>query len=159
MERGGEQFVVRGDGWVRSAEDLEETVVAYRDGVPVLLRQLAETAAGTVEDGYLDLARRAPGDLSAAERRLVSVLFADLVAFTSYSEGRDPETVRETLTRYFEATREVIERHGGVVEKFIGDAVMAEWGAPRTNEDDAERAVRAGRRWYCGRSRCAEAFG
>ncbi len=78
-----------------------------------------------------------------AERRLVSVLFADLVAFTHYSEGRDPELVRETLTRYFEATREVIERHGGVVEKFIGDAVMAEWGAPRTNEDDAERAVRA----------------
>ena len=73
----------------------------------------------------------------------MSVLFADLVAFTSYSEGRDPETVRETLTRYFEATREVIERHGGQVEKFIGDAVMAEWGAPRTNEDDAERAVRA----------------
>ncbi|MEX1296856.1 MAG: AAA family ATPase, partial [Candidatus Limnocylindrales bacterium] len=70
-------------------------------------------------------------------------LFADLVAFTHYSEGRDPELVRETLTRYFEAAREVIERHGGQVEKFIGDAVMAEWGAPRTNEDDAERAVRA----------------
>ncbi|MEX1345785.1 MAG: adenylate/guanylate cyclase domain-containing protein, partial [Candidatus Limnocylindrales bacterium] len=66
---------------------------------------------------------------AGAERRLVSVLFADLVAFTSYSEGRDPELVRETLTRYFEATREVIERHGGTVEKFIGDAVMAAWGA------------------------------
>ncbi len=73
----------------------------------------------------------------------MSVLFADLVAFTHYSEGRDPELVRETLTRYFEATREVIERHGGVVEKFIGDAVMAAWGAARANEDDAERAVRA----------------
>ena len=84
-----------------------------------------------------------PTPEGGAERRLVSVLFADLVAFTSYSEGRDHEAVRETLTRYFEATREVIERHGGVVEKFIGDAVMAEWGAPRTNEDDAERAVRA----------------
>ena len=79
----------------------------------------------------------------AAERRLVSVLFADLVAFTSYSEGRDPETVRETLTRYFEATREVIGRHGGVVAKFIGDAVMAWWGATTSQEDDAERAVRA----------------
>ncbi len=71
------------------------------------------------------------------------MLFADLVAFTSYSEGRDPELVRETLTRYFEAAREVIERHGGVVEKFIGDAVMAAWGARSANEDDAERAVRA----------------
>jgi len=80
---------------------------------------------------------------TGAERRLVSVLFADLVAFTSYSEGRDPEFVRETLTRYFEATRHTIERHGGHVEKFIGDAVMAQWGAPRANEDDAERAVRA----------------
>jgi class 3 adenylate cyclase/tetratricopeptide (TPR) repeat protein len=80
---------------------------------------------------------------TAAERRLVSVLFADLVAFTSYSEGRDPEHVRETLTRYFEATREVIERHGGQVEKFIGDAVMAAWGAQLAHEDDAERAVRA----------------
>jgi class 3 adenylate cyclase/predicted ATPase len=78
-----------------------------------------------------------------AERRLVSVLFADLVAFTEYSEGRDPELVRETLSRYFEATRTVIERHGGRVEKFIGDAVMAAWGAPKANEDDAERAVRA----------------
>ena len=73
----------------------------------------------------------------------MSVLFADLVAFTSYSEGRDPELVRETLTRYFEATRHTIEHHGGHVEKFIGDAVMAQWGAPRANEDDAERAVRA----------------
>jgi class 3 adenylate cyclase/tetratricopeptide (TPR) repeat protein len=72
------------------------------------------------------------------------VLFADLVSFTRYSEGRDPEIVRDTLTRYFEATRSVIERHGGHVEKFIGDAVMAAWGAPRANEDDAERAVRAG---------------
>jgi len=80
---------------------------------------------------------------ATAERRLVSVLFADLVAFTEYSEGRDPELVRETLTRYFEATRHTIEHHGGRVEKFIGDAVMAAWGAQKANEDDAERAVRA----------------
>ncbi len=85
----------------------------------------------------------ASADGGTAERRLVSVLFADLVSFTSYSEGRDPELVRETLTRYFEATRHAIEHHGGRVEKFIGDAVMAAWGAPRANEDDAERAVRA----------------
>jgi class 3 adenylate cyclase len=80
---------------------------------------------------------------TAAERRLVSVLFADLVSFTTYSEGRDAELVRDTLTRYFEAARAVIEAHGGRVEKFIGDAVMAAWGAPTANEDDAERAVRA----------------
>ena len=78
-----------------------------------------------------------------AERRLVTVLFADLVGFTSMSEGRDPEHVRELLTRYFDLAREVVERHGGIVEKFIGDAVMALWGAPVAHEDDAERAVRA----------------
>ena len=84
-------------------------------------------------------ARPAP----VAERRLVSVLFADLVGFTTLSEGRDPETVRELLARYFEQAADVIGRYGGTVEKFIGDAVMAVWGAPTAHEDDAERAVRA----------------
>ncbi len=78
-----------------------------------------------------------------AERRLVSVLFADLVGFTTLAEGRTPRTTRELLTRYFELARDVIERYGGTVEKFIGDAVMAVWGAPTAHEDDAERAVRA----------------
>ena len=80
---------------------------------------------------------------SSAERRLVSVLFADLVGFTPFAEERDSEDVRETLTAYFDLAREVIERYGGTVEKFIGDAVMAVWGAPMAREDDAERAVRA----------------
>ena len=78
-----------------------------------------------------------------AERRLVSVLFADLVGFTTLSETRDPEEVRELLTRYFDTSRRLIARYGGTVEKFIGDAVMAVWGAPTAMEDDAERAVRA----------------
>ena len=79
-----------------------------------------------------------------SERRLVSVLFADLVGFTALSADRDPEETRELLTRYFDLSRDVIGRYGGVVEKFIGDAVMAVWGAPVAREDDAERAVRAG---------------
>ena len=78
--------------------------------------------------------------------RLVSVLFADLVGFTTASEARDAEDTRELLTRYFDTARTVIERYGGTVEKFIGDAVMAVWGTPVANEDDAERAVRAGAR-------------
>jgi len=84
-------------------------------------------------------------DLQAptSERRLVSVLFADLVGFTTLSEARDPEEVRELLTRYFDTCRTLIERYGGTVEKFIGDAVMAVWGTPVAREDDAERAVRA----------------
>jgi len=88
--------------------------------------------------------RPTSGDTGAvAERRLVSVLFADLVGFTSLADGRDPEETRELLTRYFELARETVERYGGTVEKFIGDAVMAVWGAPIAQEDDAERAVRA----------------
>ena len=79
-----------------------------------------------------------------AERRVCSVLFADLVGFTPLSESRDPEEVRELLSGYFDTARTVIDRYGGVVEKFIGDAVMAVWGTPTAGEDDAERAVRAG---------------
>ena len=84
-----------------------------------------------------------PASTPVAERRLVSILFADLVGFTTLSEGRDHEEVRELLSRYFDISREMIERYGGTVEKFIGDAVMAVWGAPTAHEDDAERAVRA----------------
>ncbi|MGZ4144318.1 MAG: AAA family ATPase [Actinomycetota bacterium] len=77
-----------------------------------------------------------------AERRIVSVLFADLVGFTTLSESRDAEEVRELLTRYFDTCRRLIELYGGTIEKFIGDAVMAVWGTPIAKEDDAERAVR-----------------
>ena len=85
----------------------------------------------------------APHAAGAAERRLVSVLFIDLVGSTGFAEGRDAEDVREMLTRYFDLASEVISRYGGSIEKFIGDAVMAVWGAPVAREDDAERAVRA----------------
>ena len=84
-----------------------------------------------------------PAGGPVAERRLVSILFADLVGFTTFSEGRDAEEVRELLSRYFELASDVVHRYGGTVEKFIGDAVMAVWGAPVAQEDDAERAVRA----------------
>ena len=73
----------------------------------------------------------------------MTVLFADLVGSTALAEGRDPEETRELLGRYIELARDVIARYGGTVEKFIGDAVMAVWGAPVAREDDAERAVRA----------------
>ena len=78
----------------------------------------------------------------ATERRLVSVLFADLVGFTALAADRDSEAVRDLLTRYFDRAREIVERYGGTIEKFIGDAVMAVWGTPVAQEDDAERAVR-----------------
>ena len=77
------------------------------------------------------------------ERKVVSVLFTDLVGFTSRAEQLDPEDVRATLSPYYARLRSEIERHGGTVEKFIGDAVMAVFGAPVAHEDDPERAVRA----------------
>jgi class 3 adenylate cyclase/tetratricopeptide (TPR) repeat protein len=95
---------------------------------------------GTPIDGA-SAAAQAP--TVAVERRLVSVLFADLVGFTPLSEDRDAEEVRELLSRYFEIAARVVGRYGGEVEKFIGDAVMAVWGTPVAQEDDAERAVRA----------------
>jgi class 3 adenylate cyclase/tetratricopeptide (TPR) repeat protein len=73
-----------------------------------------------------------------------SVLFCDVVGFTPLSEARDAEAVRELLSQYFAVARTVVGRYGGVVEKFIGDAVMAVWGTPAATEGDAERAVRAG---------------
>jgi class 3 adenylate cyclase len=77
------------------------------------------------------------------ERKVVSVLFVDLVGFTARSDRADPEDVRATLRLYHEVLRREIERWAGTVEKFIGDAVMAVFGAPLAHEDDAERAVRA----------------
>jgi len=107
-------------------------------------------ACGTVpatQDQRFCGACGAPLDRSAAsprERRLISVLFCDLVGFTTFSEARDHEDVRDVLEHYFTATRHVVASYGGTIEKFIGDAVMAVWGAPIAREDDAERSVRAG---------------
>jgi class 3 adenylate cyclase len=80
---------------------------------------------------------------SREERKVVTVLFADLVGFTSRSEQLDPEDVRAFLSPYYARLRTELERFGGTVEKFIGDAVMALFGAPVAHEDDPERAVRA----------------
>src|SRR5437763_13183162 len=77
------------------------------------------------------------------ERKVVTVLFCDLVGSTARAERLDPEDVRALLSRYHERVRSELERLGGTVEKFIGDAVMALFGAPVVHEDDPERAVRA----------------
>src|SRR5919204_1114823 len=77
------------------------------------------------------------------ERKIVTVVFIDLVGFTAQAEQLDPEDVRGMLSPYHARVRTELERRGGTVEKFIGDAVMAVFGAPVVHEDDAERAVRA----------------
>jgi class 3 adenylate cyclase/tetratricopeptide (TPR) repeat protein len=83
------------------------------------------------------------GEAPREERKVVSVLFADLVGFTSRAERMDPEDVRALVSPYYAHVRAELERYGGTVEKFIGDAVMALFGAPVAHEDDPERAVRA----------------
>ena len=75
-------------------------------------------------------------------RKTVTILFCDLVHSTGLAEG-DPEAYRRVQTRFFDRMREIVERHGGTVEKFIGDEVMAVFGVPAVHEDDALRAVRA----------------
>ena len=91
-------------------------------------------------------AARAEGSSDAepipvSERRRISVLFVDLANFTALAESMDPEEVRAVQSRYFEVARSIVATYGGTIEKFIGDAVMAIWGAPLAHEDDAERAV------------------
>ncbi len=123
-----------------------------RCGAALALACAACGAANEPEDAFCgdcgaplgeEAAQPAPRAEPTAERRLVSVLFADLVGFTSLSESRDAEAVRELLSRYFDVCRRIVSLYGGTVEKFIGDAVMAVWGTPIATEDDAERAVRA----------------
>src|SRR6188768_4389712 len=84
-----------------------------------------------------------PGGTQRRERKVVTVVFCDLVGFTARAESLDPEDVEAILRPYHERLRSELERFGGTVEKFIGDAVMALFGAPFAHEDDAERAVRA----------------
>jgi class 3 adenylate cyclase/tetratricopeptide (TPR) repeat protein len=85
----------------------------------------------------------APGEAAPEVRKTVTILFSDVAGSTSLGERLDPESLRRLMGRYFDSMREVLERHGGTVEKFIGDAIMAVFGIPRLHEDDAFRAVRA----------------
>jgi class 3 adenylate cyclase/tetratricopeptide (TPR) repeat protein len=87
-----------------------------------------------------ELAAAAP---AREQRKVVTVLFCDLVGSTALGESTDPEALRARMRRYFEDLRVILERHGGTVEKFVGDAVMAVFGIPVSHEDDALRAVRA----------------
>src|ERR671925_1214856 len=85
----------------------------------------------------------APPDPGSERRKTVTVLFCDVIGSTALGERLDPESLRRVLARYFDVAREAVGRHGGVVEKFIGDAVMAVFGVPQVHEDDALRACRA----------------
>src|SRR5437868_10233882 len=86
-----------------------------------------------------------PMAISTEERRIVTVLFADMAGSTALGEELDPEEMRRLLTRYYAIARESVEQHGGTVEKFIGDAVMAVFGLPTAHGDGPDRAVAAAR--------------
>jgi len=107
---------------------------------PACGHENAATAKFCSECGAALIASAPP---ARAERKILTVLFADLVGFTSRAERLDPEDVQAVLAPYHERLRYELERWGGTVEKFIGDAVMALFGAPTSREDDPERAVRA----------------
>jgi hypothetical protein len=131
-------------------------------GAPLALACPACGAANDPGDAFCGecgaaLAAEAPSPVEApaSERRLVSVLFADLVGFTPLSERRDAEEVRDLLSRYFDTCKRLIELYGGTVEKFIGDAVMAVWGTPIATEDDAERAAQSRARRRGAQALCA----
>jgi class 3 adenylate cyclase/tetratricopeptide (TPR) repeat protein len=106
---------------------------------PSCAADIAEAAKFCPECG----APQQAADMSRVVRKTVTVLFSDLVGSTAMGERHDPEQVRAVMERYFAAMREVIEAHGGTIEKFIGDAIMAVFGIPVLHEDDALRAVRA----------------
>ena len=97
--------------------------------------------------------RRSP--VAAEVRKTVTVLFCDVVGSTELGERLDPEVLRDTMARFYAVVREPVERHGGTVQKVIGDALVAVFGVPVVHEDDALRAVRAG----AGYARCGACDG
>ena len=136
-----------------SANDLPELRLRELAGLPILPLMRAgplspdKTTGSAARDAQSSARSSESGAIAErprplAERRLVSVLFLDLVGFTTLSESLDPEDVREIQSRYFESARATVAHYGGSLEKFIGDAVMAVWGTPIAHEDDGERAVR-----------------
>jgi class 3 adenylate cyclase/tetratricopeptide (TPR) repeat protein len=130
----------RGPWAIRLTLSIPSDCLAYRLGMaacPGCGKQNADDARFCSGCGEALVERR------PERRKVATLLFCDLVGSTALAERVDSETVREVMVRYFEQARTAIERHGGTVEKFIGDAVMAVFGVPVAHEDDAVRAVRA----------------
>ena len=132
-----EQAILRHDQTLIPA-DRAEAVVKTTPSVASLDTVSAAGASQAAERG--SVARDGRSD---ARRKVVTVLFSDVTGSTALGEELDPETLHAVMNRYWRELQSVIERHGGTVDKFVGDAVMAVFGIPRLQEDDALRAVRA----------------
>jgi predicted ATPase/class 3 adenylate cyclase len=120
-------------------ENLQQAILALEAQRSVLGDAVVESALAPLREKLASLRSNAVGE----QRKLVTILFADLVGFTSLSTQIDPEELRDMLKRYFALWNSCIISQGGVVEKYIGDAVMAVFGLPASHEDDPERAVRS----------------
>lgn len=123
---------------VTEIDQLKQAIAALEAQRASLGDAVLEAALGPLREKLLSLQPQ-----TAEQRKLVTVLFADLVGFTAISTQLDPEELREILNRYFERWIACIEARHGLVEKFIGDAVMAVFGLPEAHEDDPESAIRA----------------
>src|SRR5215467_9145222 len=128
-----------------TADDLKDLGVAAIGHRRLLLKAIADLAAGAGRAAAEDVPAASPANATAeAERRQLTVMFCDLVGSTALSVRFDPEELREELRAYQNAVSGVVARYDGFVAKFMGDGVLAYFGYPRAHEDDAERAVRAG---------------
>jgi class 3 adenylate cyclase/DNA-binding winged helix-turn-helix (wHTH) protein len=132
-----EAAILRHDQSLGAASPAAQDATADPGPSPIADRTSAEARATEAAAG------RAERSLPSARRKVVTALFCDVTGSTTLGEELDPETLHGVMNRYFRELRATIERHGGTVEKFIGDAVMAVFGIPRVCEDDALRAVRA----------------
>jgi class 3 adenylate cyclase len=130
-----------------TAEDLRDLGVAAVGDRRKLLEAIEGLRSGTKpEPAPSEISSTAPAPTkdTAAERRQVTVMFADLVGSTALSARMDPEDLREVISTYQKCVAETVQRFGGFVAKYMGDGVLVYFGYPQAHEDDAERAVRAG---------------
>ena len=144
------------DGMARTLETKEREVIAQTEARAALSRYLSPDVVELVVSN--------PGKLRlGGERREVTLFFADVVGFTRLSESQPPEVIVALLNELFTFATEIIQRRGGIIDKFIGDCIMAVWGTPNAHEDDALRAVQAAedlRRWLdVGNRRWRERWG
>ncbi len=125
-------------------QQLEQAIAALEAQRPALGDAVVETALAPLRERLAALGQaEAPGPALAGERKLVTVMFADLSGFTALAETMDPEAVRDLMNACFERLVPIVRKYGGTVDKFIGDEIMALFGAPVAHESDPERALRS----------------